>query len=363
MIHRGIVRPILFRLDPERAHEIAMAGLAVLAHVPPVGALAERRLRVADERLHQTLFGLEFPNPVGLAAGFDKQARAVPAWASLGFGFAEVGTVTALRQPGNPKPRVFRLPEDRAVINRLGFNSDGADVVAERLKEWELGGRVHRIPLGINIGRSREAADAAADYVHAFARLAPYADYVAVNVSSPNTPGLRDLQERAALEELVTRLTAANRSGGHGKPILVKIAPDLDQAALEAIVGIARDHGVDGLIVGNTTVSREGVGSPKAEEAGGLSGEPLRDRADDMLRRAHALAGPLPIVGVGGIFSGADAWRKILAGASLVQVYTGFVYEGPSLPRRINEDLLALLDASGARTIREAAGQGAVATA
>jgi dihydroorotate dehydrogenase len=357
VIHRGLVRPLLFRLDPERAHTLAIATLGVLARTPPVGALIERRLRVDDPRLHQELWGLQFSNPVGLGAGFDKQAHAVPAWANLGFGFAEIGTVTAVRQPGNPKPRVFRLPDERGLINRLGFNSDGADTVAERLKRWERAGRAHRIPLGINIGKTKVAEDAAADYVATFSRVAAYADYVTINVSSPNTPGLRDLQERNALETLVTRIAAANRVNELRKPILVKIAPDLDQAALEAIVAIARDRGVDGLIVSNTTVGREGVASPLAAEAGGLSGAPLRDLSDDVLRRVHLLAGGLPIVGVGGVFTGADAWRKILAGASLVQIYTRFVYEGAGLPRRINEDLLLLCEQAGVRSLDEAVGQ------
>ena len=358
MIHRRIIRPVFFRLDPERAHTIAVGALAGLAHLPPIAGLIERRLRVDDPRLRQELFGLTFPNPVGLAAGFDKQAHAVPAWANLGFGFAEVGTITAHAQPGNPKPRVFRLPEDQAVINRLGFNSDGAQVVADRLAAWEETGRAHRIPLGVNIGKTKLAEDAVADYVTTFARLAPYADYVAVNISSPNTPGLRDLQERGALETLLARLTAANRVGGLAKPILVKIAPDLDAAALEAVVGIARDYGVAGLIVANTTIGRAGATSPLAAETGGMSGAPLRDLADDVLRQAHALAGGLPIVGVGGIFSAQDAWRKILAGASLVQVYTGFVYEGAGLPRRINQDLVLLMEQAGAGSLAEVVGQG-----
>jgi dihydroorotate dehydrogenase len=358
VIYRRIVRPVLFRLDPERAHNVGMGGLSLLARARPVCALIERRLSVDDPRLRQELFGLTFPNPVGLAAGLDKQAHAVPVWANLGFGFAEIGTVTAHAQLGNPRPRVFRLTEDRAIINRLGFNSDGAEAVAARLRAWEETGRAHRVPLGVNIGRSRDVADAGADYVATFIRVAQYADYVAVNVSSPNTPGLRDLQERKALEELVTRLTAANRTQGLARPILVKIAPDLDQGALEAIVGIARDHRVDGLIVSNTTVARDGVASPLAAETGGLSGAPLRPLADDVLRRVHRLVAGMPIVGVGGIFSGADAWTKILAGASLVQVYTGFVYEGPGLARRINEDLLLLMEQAGVRSVSEAAGRG-----
>ncbi len=358
MIHRRILRPVLFRLDPERAHTVAMGGLAALARVPPVGALVERRLRVDDPRLRQELFGLSFANPVGLAAGFDKQAHAVPVWANLGFGFAEIGTITAQPQPGNPKPRVFRLPEDRAVINRLGFNSDGAEVIANRLAAWEETGRAHRIPLGVNIGKTKVAADAAADYVTTFSRISRFADYIAVNVSSPNTPGLRDLQERDAFETLVTRLTAANRVNEHPRPVLVKIAPDLDPGALEAIVGIARDHGVSGLIVANTTIGRTGATSPLAAETGGMSGAPLRDLADDVLRRAHTVAGGLPIIGVGGIFSAQDAWRKILAGASLVQVYTGFVYEGAGLPKRINQDVLLLMEQAGVSSLAEVIGQG-----
>ena len=358
MIHRRILRPVLFRLDPERAHTVAMSGLAALARVPPVGALVERRLRVDDPRLRQELFGLAFANPVGLAAGFDKQAHAVPVWANLGFGFAEIGTITAQPQPGNPKPRVFRLPEDRAVINRLGFNSDGAEVIANRLAAWEETGRAHRIPVGVNIGKTKVAEDAAADYVTTFSRISRFADYIAVNVSSPNTPGLRDLQERDAFETLVTRLTAANRVNEHPRPVLVKIAPDLDPGALEAIVGIARDHGVSGLIVANTTIGRTGATSPLAAETGGMSGAPLRELADDVLRRAHTVAGGLPIIGVGGIFSAEDAWRKILAGASLVQVYTGFVYEGAGLPKRINQDVLLLMEQAGVSSLAEVIGQG-----
>ncbi len=358
MIHRRILRPVLFRLDPERAHSVAIGGLAALARVPPVGALVERRLRVDDPRLRQELFGLAFANPVGLAAGFDKQAHAVPVWANLGFGFAEIGTITAQPQPGNPKPRVFRLPEDRAVINRLGFNSDGAEVIANRLAAWEETGRAHRIPLGVNIGKTKVAEDAAADYVTTFSRISRFADYIAVNVSSPNTPGLRDLQERDAFETLVTRLTAANRVNEHPRPVLVKIAPDLDPGALEAIVGIARDHGVSGLIVANTTIGRTGATSPLAAETGGMSGAPLQELADDVLRRAHTVAGGLPIIGVGGIFSAEDAWRKILAGASLVQVYTGFVYEGSGLPKRINQDVLLLMEQAGVSSLAEVIGQG-----
>jgi dihydroorotate dehydrogenase len=356
VIHRGLVRPILFRVDSERAHNLVMGTLAGAARVPLLGAGLERLLAVRDERLASEVWGLRFSNPVGLAAGFDKQAAAVPIWASLGFGFCEVGTVTAEPQPGNPRPRIFRLRQDRALINRLGFNSEGSQGVAARLAMWEETGRAHRIPLGVNIGRTKTALDAADDYVATFARIGRFADYVAINVSSPNTPGLRDLQERDALEDLVRRVAAANRTSETVKPVLVKIAPDIDRAALEAIVGIARDH-VDGLIVTNTTVSRPELRSANRYENGGLSGAPLRDLADNVLRQVAALSGGLPIIGVGGIFGAADAWRKILAGASLVQVYTGFVYEGPGLIRRINRDLLTLMEQAGVRSIAEMVGQ------
>ena len=358
MIYRRIVRPALFRIDPERTHNIAMGGLGLLARADPVGRIVGTRLCVHDPRLAQELWGLRFPNPVGLAAGFDKQAAAVPAWAHMGFGFAEVGTVTAERQPGNPRPRIFRLPEDGAVINRLGFNSEGSLLVAARLRRWNDGGHAHRIPLGVNIGKTKVAEDVAADYIATFTRVAEFADYVAINISSPNTPGLRDLQERSALEELVTRLAGANRMQHAPKPILVKIAPDLDPGAIEAIVGIARDHRLDGLIVSNTTVARAHATSRLVAETGGMSGAPLRELADDVLRRAAAVAGDLPIIGVGGIFTAEDAWRKILAGASLVQIYTGYVYEGPGLPKRINQDLLMLMEHAGIRSIAEAVGQG-----
>jgi len=349
----AVMRQGLFRLDPERAHNLTMRGLALLARLP----MRNGRGPEWDPRLGQTILGMEFRNPVGLAAGLDKQADAVPAWALLGFGFCEVGTITALPQPGNPRPRVFRLPEDRAIINRFGFNSDGATRVAARLADWEVQGRLHAIPLGINIGRSKTAQDVESDYLTSFARVAPFADYVAINVSSPNTPGLRDLQERRSLEALLTRLSAANRVLERPKPLFVKVAPDLDDGFLDAIVDLARQE-VQGIIVCNTTIARDGLRSAHADETGGLSGAPLRERSDAMIARVHRRAPELPIIGVGGIFNAADAWSKIRAGASLVQVYTGFVYEGPRLIRRINEDLVSLLEQSGARGIAEAVGAG-----
>ena len=265
MIYRRLVRPLVFSIDPERAHELTMGALArghpLIRLVP--------RLRVEDPRLEQTLMGIRFPNPVGLAAGFDKRARAVPAWAALGFGFAEIGTVTALAQPGSDRPRILRLPRDRAIVNRLGFNNDGAERTAETLARWKRRGSLNAIPLGVNIGKSKVASlgDALADYRASFERLRPYADYVAVNVSSPNTPGLRRLQDKDRLRELLSGLAAVDRArathtGERPRPLLVKVAPDLTIQALDEVVQIALDLDLDGLIVSNTTLSRDGLLSP-----------------------------------------------------------------------------------------------------
>ena len=355
---RFLSRMTLHRLKPEAAHNVAMAGLAALSRLPS-GGLIERRARVRDPRLAQTIFGLEFPNPVGLAAGFDKQAAAVPAFAYLGFGFCEIGTVTADGQPGNPKPRIFRLREDAAIVNRLGFNSRGSAHVAQRLLGWETSGKAHRIPLGVNIGKTKLAEDAVGGYLTSYRRLARFADYMVVNVSSPNTPGLRDLQERDALEELLGRLAATNAVQDRPVPMLVKIAPDLDDAAFHAILEIAAEH-MNGLIICNTTIARpDELRSANKTETGGLSGAPLRARSLEMIRTARrALGTEIPIVGVGGIFTGDDAWNTIRAGASLVQVYTGLVYEGPGIVRRINRDLVKHLEAEGLTSIAHAVGTG-----
>ncbi len=349
-----MIRQVLFRLDPERAHTLTMRGLRMLGRMPGAERARSRRT-VADPRLRQEIFGLAFENPVGLAAGLDKQAEAIPAWARLGFGFTEVGTITAEPQPGNPQPRVFRLPEDDALINRFGFNSEGSAAVVRRLVREEMAGRAHRIPLGVNIGKTKVAEDAEADYLTTFGRVAPHADYITVNVSSPNTPGLRDLQERSALEGLVSRIAEVNRAQRTPRPVLVKVAPDLDDAALDAIVDLASEH-AQGIIISNTTLSREGLRSPHRDEAGGLSGRPVRSRSTDMIRRANRRVPLLPIIGVGGIFSGADAWEKITAGASLVQVYTGFVYLGPRLITEINADLVRFMDREGAGSLAEIVG-------
>ena len=355
-------RPLLFRLDPEYVHEMAIASLAVSAPVlsglsaPPDGG----------GRLEQRLMGLRFPNPVGLAAGFDKYARAVPAWPALGFGFSEIGTITALRQEGNPRPRLHRLPGDRALINSLGFNNAGADATAARFDALERRGLLGRAPLGINVGKSKAtpAADAAADYARTLERLWRHAGYVTVNVSSPNTPGLRDLQAAGPLGEILAAIDEVNRvqaraSGGEPRPVLVKLAPDLEPAQVDAAVDLALERGLAGVIVGNTTTSRAGLSSPArlTSREGGLSGAPLRERSTTLVARAAARAsGRLVVVGVGGIFTADDAWEKLAAGASLVQLYTGFVYGGPATARTIAEGLLARMDREGVGHVSEVVG-------
>lgn len=357
-----LVRPILFRLDPERVHEMAIASLGV------AGPLMARVAGPPDGggRLAQHLLGLRFPNPVGLAAGFDKRARAVPAWPALGFGFAEVGTITAHGQPGNPKPRIHRLPDDRALINRLGFNNAGAEATAAVLARWRRRGLLGRAPLGINLGKSKvtEPEDAPADYARSLELLWPYADYVTVNVSSPNTPGLRDLQAIGplagildAIDAVADRMTAGR--AGAAPPVLVKLAPDLAPEDIDAAVDLALERGVAGVIVTNTTLSREGLVSAGALRAreGGLSGAPLRARSTAIVARvARRAAGRLVVVGVGGIFTADDAWEKLAAGASLVQVYTGFVYGGPGTARAICNGLMERMDREGVAHVSEIVG-------
>jgi dihydroorotate dehydrogenase len=361
-LYAALGRPLLFRLDPERVHELAIASLAASAPVldglagPPDGG----------GRLAQGLLGTRFPNPVGLAAGFDKYARAAAAWPAVGFGFAEIGTVTALPQPGNPRPRVHRLPEDRALINSLGFNNAGADATAARLDALARRELLGRAPLGVNVGKSKvtPAADAPADYARSVERLWRHADYLTVNVSSPNTPGLRDLQAAGPLSEILAAVDAMNRraaraAGRAPRPVLVKLAPDLEPAQLDAAVDLALERGLAGVVVANTTVSRAGLRSPArlTQREGGLSGAPLRDRSTSLVKRVAArAAGRLVVVGVGGIFTADDAWEKLAAGASLVQLYTGFVYGGPGTPRAIADGLLARMDREGVRHVSEVVG-------
>ncbi len=339
------LKPLLFRSDPERIHERIMRGLAWAAEHPGALTLAGAACRANDSRLETHAFGLTFPSPVGLAAGFDKNAVAVPTWAALGFGFVEVGSVTAHAQPGNPKPRLFRLPEDAALVNRMGFNNEGAAVVAARLKALRQTGRV-QVPLGVNIGKSKVTPleHAPEDYLASLKHLWPYADYFVINVSSPNTPGLRALQERDRLTELLGAVRAFSTSQTP-KSVLLKVAPDLSDRELADIAELAVQHGIAGLVATNTTVSRAGL-STSSDEAGGLSGKPLKDRSLEVLHFLAGLGTDLPIVSVGGVADAKDVYARLEAGAVLVQLYTSFVYEGPFLLRQLNRGLLKRLEQS-----------------
>jgi len=356
-----VLRAALFRLDPEQAHNGVLRLLVVAEQL-----LARHAPRPwTHPALSQRIWNVDFGNPVGLAAGFDKDARAPHVWPLLGFGFAELGTVTAHAQPGNPRPRLFRLPADGALINRLGFNNSGADAVAARLARLQ-GVGAPSLPLGINIGKSRSTPleQAGNDYVYSFRHLAAFADYVVINVSSPNTPGLRDLQAEEQLRQLLAVLAAENAAwaqeqGRPPRPLLIKVAPDLTDEALASIVNVARAGGAAGLVATNTTICRDGLTTP-IDEAGGLSGAPLRERATAVVRTLFRLAGDrLPIIGVGGVFSAADAYAKIRAGAALVQLYTGMIYEGPRVASRIARGLVELLARDGYAHIGEAIGKDA----
>ena len=340
-VYEKILGPALFRMESERAHELGVDFMALLGRIPPLCRLLEAvgRLSPASFRPVEVL-GLRFPNAVGLAAGFDKNARAWPAAAALGFGHVEIGTVTALAQPGNPRPRMFRYPAQEAVINRLGFNNEGAEAVAARLAAHAPPGK-RRIPLGINLGKSRvaEIDRAPEDYLASFAKLADHADYVVLNVSSPNTPGLRQLQDESRLRELLSAVTGANNSrsapGRKRVPILLKIAPDLDFPQMDAVLGVVADFRLDGLIATNTTLARPGAFAG-VSEAGGLSGAPLLRRSTEVVRYlSRATSGRLPIIGVGGITDRDGASAKLDAGACLVQVYTGMIYRGPFFAARL----------------------------
>ncbi|MBE7536856.1 MAG: quinone-dependent dihydroorotate dehydrogenase [Opitutaceae bacterium] len=337
-LYHSLLRSALFRMDAERAHEFAVDSMAWLGRIVPLCKVMELRNRLSPSLYRPvSLFGLTFPNRVGLAAGFDKNARAWPAAAALGFGHVEIGTVTALAQPGNPRPRLFRYPSEGAVINRMGFNNDGAASVAERLKGHAPPGQ-RRIPLGINLGKSRAAElDAATgDYLASFRRLAPLADYVVLNVSSPNTPGLRKLQDETRLRELLGEIAGENASAaGRRVPVLLKIAPDLSWPQIDAVLTAVDDFRLNGIIATNTTLARPGF-FERVNESGGLSGRPLRSRSTDVIRYVSLRTnGRLPIVGVGGIDDEAAAGEKMDAGASLVQIYSGMIFEGPGLPQRI----------------------------
>jgi dihydroorotate dehydrogenase len=340
--YETLVRPWLFRCDPEHAHEKAVAGLRWLGSWPSFcRALEAWTCRQLAGAPPIRAFGLQFPNAVGLAAGFDKNAEAWPAAAALGFGHVEIGTVTALAQPGNPTPRVFRYPAELAVINRMGFNNEGAEAVAARLARQPPPGS-RRIPLGINLGKSKAAPldNAVADYLASFALLADHADYLVLNVSSPNTPNLRQLQDEARLRELLAGVTAANRNraeqpGRRLVPLLLKIAPDLSWPQIDAVLAVIAEYRLDGVIATNTTLARPGWFAG-VDQAGGLSGAPLRERSTEIVKYlSRATAGRLPIIGVGGISDGASAAEKLDAGATLVQVYTGMIFRGPFLAAEI----------------------------
>ncbi|KXU32856.1 dihydroorotate dehydrogenase [Sphingobium sp. 22B] len=338
-----LIRPLFFALDAERAHHLSIKMLRLMP-VPP--ALEP------DSMLAQTVAGIAFPNPVGLAAGYDKEGLIAHKMHGLGFGFAELGTLTPLPQQGNPLPRLFRLAEDRAVINRMGFNNGGQAAAAERIaKRRRPGGPV----IGINIGANKDAADRIADYATGVTCMAPLADYLTVNISSPNTPGLRALQDRAALDQLLGAVMAAR--GTNRTPVFLKVAPDLEPADVEDIAAACIDHRIDALIVSNTTISRPSLQSRLAGEAGGLSGAPLHDLALQRLRDfRRALGTQLPLIGVGGIATADQAYARIRAGASLIQLYSALVYEGPYLARRINAGIKALMARDGVGNISEIVG-------
>jgi len=345
-LYRGLFRPILFSLDAETAHHLA---LSMLSMMPP--------LPVADDppELRCSLWGLEFSNPIGLAAGMDKDAIAIGAWQSLGFGFAELGTITPRPQPGNPKPRVFRLPEHRALINRLGFPSEGMEAVAPRLEKVRRAGTRMRIALNFGPNTDTPVEKVAADYAALMARLAPLADFIVINVSSPNTPGLRNWQSPDRMRELFAAMEQVS-TGSRRPPILLKVAPDLDDATLGAISDTAMALHVDGMVVCNTTLKRGEVGVTSAHE-GGLSGHPLRDLARDRIASVYRRTqGRLPIIGVGGIMNADDALAHVKAGASLVELYTGLIYEGPGLIAAMKKELANLLRREGFRSISEAVG-------
>src|SRR2546429_6812406 len=381
--YRNVVRPVLFSLDSEEIHNCTLKALGRASrHEVLCDALASFYRASRDCGIE--LFGLKFPNPVGLAAGMDKHAAAVPVWEALGFGFVELGGVTWHSQPGNPAPRMFRAVSDEALINRMGFNNPGAAAIAAKLTEWRSLGFWPKHPVGINLGKSKitPLERAAEDYASSLRALWPHADFFVVNVSSPNTPNLRQLQDKSALDEILSALQEVNQESAtrsvvsrqlsvaadHGprttdnKPILVKVAPDLSFEALDEIGELAGPRRIAGIVATNTTLTRPETSDPGLKqiyaEAGGLSGRPLRARSTQIIRHVYRQTeGALPLIGVGGIFNADDAWEKIAAGASLVQIYTGLVYEGPSVTKEIVTGLRQRLEASGFASLKEAVGQ------
>lgn len=336
-MYKVFIKPILFLFDPEWVHHTVFSTLKLIHRIPGMGNLIKGFYQVKDQRLERKLFGLTFPNPVGLAAGFDKDAKLYKELSNFGFGFIEIGTLTPKPQPGNPKKRLFRLPEDGGLINRMGFNNEGVEAAIERLK------RNKGILIGGNIGKNKLTPneEAVSDYVQCFEALFPHVDYFVVNVSSPNTPNLRALQDKEPLTHLLQTLKDLNHSKSKPKPILLKIAPDLTEEQLVDIIDIVTSVKIDGVIATNTTLSREGLHSKNKSEMGGLSGKPVTKKSTEVIRFLHEKSkNAFPIIGVGGIHSPEDAIEKLEAGASLVQLYTGFVYEGPGVVKRINKAIL-----------------------
>ena len=388
-LYRTLVRPALFGRDSESIHNVTIGALGALSRSRPACAL----VAAWHDRgpLPVRLWDLEFPNPIGLAAGMDKEAAALPAWRALGFGFSELGAVTWHAQPGNPTPRVFRAISEEALVNRMGFNNAGAEAMAERLAGWRAAGRWPAHPVGINLGKSKitPLEQAADDYAKSFRVLWPHLDFFVVNVSSPNTPNLRQLQDKSALTEILEAMREVIRSlanapgqpslsgrppqggapncptaGSRPKPVLVKIAPDLTFEAIDEILALIDPCGIAGIVATNTTITRPETNDARSartyREMGGLSGKPLRARSTEVIRHVcQQTRGSVPIIGVGGVFTAADAWEKISAGATLVQVYTGLVYEGPGMVGRMVKGLRARLGAAGFTSLREAVGSAA----
>jgi dihydroorotate dehydrogenase len=376
--YRHGIRPILFRQEAEHAHDGALKLLSRASRSPFISHLLQQIYGAPE--LPVELFGLKFPNPVGLAAGMDKVAAAVPIWEKLGFGFSELGGVTWHAQPGNPAPRMFRAAADEAIVNRMGFNNPGAEALAQKLSEWKKLGRWPEHPVGVNLGKSKitPLEQAAEDYANSFRVLRELADFFVVNVSSPNTPNLRQLQEKAALDEILAAIQEINcgrdgvspsqiiNSGMPTRrpsrpPILIKVAPDLSFEALDEILGLVAPRNIAGIVATNTTITRPQANDPAAgkiyAETGGLSGKPLRARSTEIIRHLHKQTkGKLPIIGVGGIFDADDAWEKITAGASLLQIYTGLVYEGPGITKKIVAGLVERLEIAGLKHLHEAIG-------
>jgi len=360
VLYRNIAKPFFFKMDPEKAHHLVVGGLETSSALPG-GRAALRMMYGVPETADMAvdLFGQHFPTPVGLAAGLDKNAQAVGGFSSIGFGFMEVGTVTPKGQPGNESPRLFRLPIDEALINRMGFNNEGAERMAQRLKKWTD----RPIPVAVNIGKNKTTPNESAheDYRQCIRTLYPYGDFFVVNISSPNTPDLRSLQHGSELSFLLTQvkeeMELQYKSSGIRKSLLVKIAPDVSETELEYMVHTLTETGMDGIIATNTTLSREGLNHASARETGGLSGKPLRNRSTEIISSIYRqTGGKLPIIGSGGIFTSQDAYDKIRAGASLVEIYTALIYEGPEVNRKLHAGLRQLLRRDGFRHISEAVG-------